>query len=72
MNRPELSWGKPRRAEELYDLRQDPHEQVNLIDDPRAEGALADLRAQLDAHMAETSDPFLGRPFEVLGSEGTR
>ncbi len=48
-----------RCTEELYDLRTDPGELNNLIDDPAYAAPLADLRARLDAWMEETNDPFL-------------
>jgi arylsulfatase A-like enzyme len=42
---------------EFYDLRQDPHEFCNQIADPRQEGVMASLRAQLDAwRQAHTPD----------------
>ena len=41
-----------RRVIEAYDLKRDPGELVNLFDtaDPRADEALAELRAFFDAH----------------------
>jgi N-sulfoglucosamine sulfohydrolase len=64
MNLPGFRWTAPRVAEELYDLASDPTEQTNLATDPGSQQILADLRARLDAHMAATSDPWLGMPFE--------
>ncbi len=49
-----------RPAEELYDLRADPHELKNLAADPAHAGTLASLRAEVDAWMKEQGDP--GRP----------
>ncbi len=57
----------PRPKEELYHLESDPNEQVNLIDDSSHAAALSDLRARLDTHMRDTSDPFLDAPY-VIGS----
>lgn len=45
-----------RPAEELYDVIADPWEQKNLAADPVHAGVLAELRADLDAWMAETGD----------------
>ena len=50
---------RPVAPEQLYDLIFDPHEAHNLVDDPNYADTLADLRARLDAHMQETSDPIL-------------
>ena len=46
-------WG-----EELYDLRNDPEEIVNLADDPRCADLKQRLREQLDRWMNENGDPF--------------
>jgi len=61
---PNQGWIRPRVPEELYDLENDPNEQVNLVADPAFEPALEQMRRRLDAHMAETRDPYLGREFE--------
>jgi uncharacterized sulfatase len=45
-----------RPAEELYDLREDPHEQHNLAADPRQAQTLRQLRGELDGWMREQSD----------------
>jgi hypothetical protein len=45
-----------RPAEELYDLREDPHEIRNLADDPGHAEVLAGLRARLDGFLAEHGD----------------
>jgi len=47
---------KRRPAEELYDLRRDPGELVNLAADPRHARALTQLRGRLDAWMKQTGD----------------
>ena len=39
---------------ELYDLKADPIEARNLIDDPAAQGKLAELRTELDRLLRET------------------
>jgi arylsulfatase A-like enzyme len=62
---PNQGWIRPRVPEELYDLARDPNEQTNLATDPAFETALEQMRARLDAHMAETGDPYLGREFET-------
>lgn len=60
---PNQPWKRPRVHEELYDLRRDPNEQVNLAGDERYKDDLERMRALLDQHMKETKDPFLGAPF---------
>jgi uncharacterized sulfatase len=45
-----------RPAEELYDLKADPAEQVNLAADPRHGARLAALRGELDAWLREQGD----------------
>ena len=46
----------PRVAEELYDRQNDPHEVVNLADDPQHEAVLVEMRAQLADWIADTDD----------------
>ena len=46
----------PRLAEELYDLQQDPHESVNLADDPDHQDILQELRALVHAWIEDTDD----------------
>jgi len=46
----------PRVAEELYHLPSDPFEVVNLADDPRYSGQLAEMRAALMGWIADTDD----------------
>jgi len=43
-------------SDELYDLRNDPQELHNRIDDPAMAGALAQLKERLLTHYLETSD----------------
>jgi uncharacterized sulfatase len=45
-----------RPAEELYDLRADPHELANLATDPKHADLLKQLRADLDAWMKDQGD----------------
>jgi arylsulfatase A-like enzyme len=45
---------KPPPDEELYDLRRDPGERVNLVHDPAHAGALGELRREMDAILART------------------
>ncbi len=46
--------GSPdRHKAELYDLKADPHETRNLIDDPACAGKLAELKAELERLMKE-------------------
>jgi len=46
-----------RPAEELYDVREDPHQLVNLANLPRSARAKASMRARLDRWMKDTQDP---------------
>jgi uncharacterized sulfatase len=45
-----------RPREELYDLRADPHEQLNLATDPRHAARRASMRAELDSWMKSQGD----------------
>ena len=47
----------PHGIDELYDLKSDPHELVNRIEDPSFAGVRTDLRGRLSAWMIETDDP---------------
>jgi arylsulfatase A-like enzyme len=50
--------GPDRRKAELFDLRRDPDEMRNLIDEPRLAGKVAELRAELDRLLKELgADP---------------
>ena len=51
-----LIFGK-RPAEELYDLRQDPHQVVNVAGQPGYAEELARLRARVETWMQATGDP---------------
>src|SRR5262249_19881594 len=51
-----LCCGK-RPAEELYDLKKDPHEINNVADRPEYAKVKAQLRTELDRWMASTGDP---------------
>jgi len=54
-------------AEELYNLKDDPFELVNLADDPQYEGLLADLRAKtkdLDKQMKPISEVYKPKSME--------
>ena len=52
----ELAFGM-RPAEELYDLRSDPHQMVNLAGSIAFAKTQASLRSQLFDHLRETADP---------------
>ena len=45
----EAPWGGYLEGPALYDLAADPHEQINLADDPDQTETITDLRARLDA-----------------------
>ena len=49
----------PPPREELYDLRDDPWEQRNLVGDPLAAGVLEDMRNRLREWMLATGSPLL-------------
>jgi N-sulfoglucosamine sulfohydrolase len=46
----------PRPAEELYDLLEDPHELVNLADDPAHQDILQEMREAVEDWVTETDD----------------
>lgn len=46
----------PRPSEELYDLREDPHELVNLADNPDHRGVLKEMRRLVEAWIEDTGD----------------
>lgn len=52
----DLAIGK-RPAEELYDVRKDPDQVVNLADDPAHREVLDQLRGRLNAFLKKTGDP---------------
>ena len=52
----ELCFAK-RPAEELYDVRKDPHELINVAGQPEYAAERKRLRAQLDEWMKATGDP---------------
>ena len=52
----EISFGK-RQAEELYDMKSDPDQIVNLAAEPKWQTAKTALSAKVDAWMRETHDP---------------
>lgn len=60
---PDQPWLLPRVEEELYDLGEDPNEQVNLVADPGSAQMLGQMRQLLREHMEATGDPFLDAPF---------
>jgi len=49
-------WSETRIPEELYDLKNDPHETVNLVDDPDYADVLEEHRAILAEWIDETDD----------------
>jgi N-sulfoglucosamine sulfohydrolase len=48
-----------RPSEELYELKSDPDEVINLVADPAHTAVLADLRKQVEDWRAATHDPWL-------------
>ena len=53
---PAQFFAKTKPAEELYDTESDPHEVVNLADDPAYAGQLAVMRGALESWIVETGD----------------
>ncbi|WP_395095216.1 sulfatase [Armatimonas sp.] len=52
------AWATEKRpAEELYDLKADPHQLTNVTADPKHAKMLARLRTQLDETLRKTGDP---------------
>ncbi|MFJ9173375.1 sulfatase [Streptomyces sp. NPDC102360] len=56
----QLGW--PAAKFELYDLRDDPWEAVNLADSPEHRDTLEELRGRLVDWMTDTADPLLAGP----------
>ncbi len=52
-----IRWEDPKKPDELYDLKADPREAKNLIDDPAARGVRDDLMGRLQKWMEQTKDP---------------
>jgi arylsulfatase A-like enzyme len=52
-------YGSQRPEEELYDLREDPHERENVAQDPSYAEAVSSLRDEVDRWMRETGDRLL-------------
>ena len=46
----------PAGSDELYDIKNDPHEMVNLIDDVNYKSVLTDLRNRLSLHLKMSDD----------------
>ncbi len=53
MHYPHGDGGPDRHKAELYDLKADPHETRNLIDDPACAGKLGELKAELERLMKD-------------------
>jgi len=50
-----IVWESKKTA--LYDLRSDPHEEKNLVDDPARQKVLAQMKDRIRARMKATADP---------------
>ena len=48
---------------ELYDLEKDPHERINLADNPEYSEILKQMQADLEEWRKDTDDPFLGSAY---------
>lgn len=58
--------------DELYDLKNDPHEMVNLINKPELKNVIKDLRVRLYKHLVKTEDDHaikLFRDYTGIGRE---
>jgi arylsulfatase A-like enzyme len=53
-----ILWEAEAKNDELYNLVKDPHETLNLVDDPAYDKVEGELRAQLEAWMKRTGDTF--------------
>lgn len=58
----------PNEREELYDLRKDPLEENNLINDSNYQDIANELRNKVDNWMLKTNDPLLKGPVKGTGS----
>ena len=56
-----ILWEAESKRDELYDLRKDPRETTNLVDDPDYDKIEAELRSHLEAWMKRTGDTFRRR-----------
>lgn len=68
---PHMRWqlrSLPRPEYELYDLANDPREQVNLAADGNRPDPMEELLALLERHLADTDDPILSGPVEPPAS----
>ena len=54
-----IDWADPKRADEFYDLKNDPQELKNLIGDASTKDRQAAMRKDLRAWMEKTQDPAL-------------
>lgn len=58
----------PNKPEEFYDLKKDPMEQHNVIDDPAYQTIINQFRLKVANWMSETGDPLLTGPIKGHGS----
>jgi len=58
------------QLEELYDLENDPLENMNMADDAAYNDILVELREKVNQWMKETNDPLLQGDVEGIPSEG--
>ena len=59
----------PRPDEELYDLKEDPTELINLANEPRYKDIKSELRQELFNWMKKTEDPLLKGKVKDLRGE---
>jgi len=65
-------YGSSRAEEELYDLKDDPHEQHNLTQDPAHRPVLEEMRARVKGWMQESNDPLLQGPVAPTPEQAAR
>jgi len=66
------SYNKPRPKEEFYDLKKDPDEQNNLIENYNYQDVILELKAKLKNWMKQTKDPILNGKVEDQRKEQPR
>jgi N-sulfoglucosamine sulfohydrolase len=59
-----------RPAEELYDLRRDPDELINIVSDPSSVAIAQAMRTRLQDWRRETADPWLDGQTNPYGAKG--
>jgi len=67
LNEIQAQWFRPSKAEEeLFDTWEEPHELINIAEDPAYADKLTELRQELDRWMVQTEDPGATDEREVI------